>query len=109
MFDALRLLATVTSRPNPTRVVCDAGKKAMSVDGGLPLPLDLPPQQSIRLNAEHTIVELEAASDWPRVGDRVEFVVGCADTTVHLHDCLYGLRNHVVESVWAIQGRGKLR
>jgi len=33
---ALRMLTTVTSRPTPTRIVCDAGKKAMSGDSAMP-------------------------------------------------------------------------
>ncbi len=106
---ALTLMATVTSRPHPTRVICDFGKKAMSADTALPLPLDLPEVRSVRLNAEHTIIELERPRDTPRVGDRLEFAVGCADTTVHLHDHLYGIRNGAVESIWAIEGRGRLR
>jgi D-serine deaminase-like pyridoxal phosphate-dependent protein len=106
---ALTLMTTVTSRPHPTRVICDAGKKAMSADVALPLPLNLAGVKSIRLNAEHTIIELEGQHNSPRVGDRLEFVVGCADTTVHLHDSMYGIRNGAVESIWAIQGRGRLR
>ena len=33
---ALHLLASVTSRPTPTRIILDAGKKAMSSDGAMP-------------------------------------------------------------------------
>ncbi len=36
---ALTVLATVTSRPTPTRIIADAGKKAMSTDAGTPFPL----------------------------------------------------------------------
>ena len=35
---ALTLLATVTSRPAPDRIILDAGKKAMSGDAALPRP-----------------------------------------------------------------------
>lgn len=106
---ALTLLATVTSRPNPARVICDAGKKAMSGDTALPLPLGLPDVKSVRLNAEHTIIETACPHDRPRVGERLEFVVGYSDTTVHLHDQIYGIRNGSVETVWNIEARGKLR
>ncbi len=106
---ALTLLTTVSSRPTPTRVICDAGKKAMSVDMAVPLPVGLQGVKSVRLNAEHTILELDQPNDRPRVGERLEFVVGYSDTTVHLHDDLYGVRNGIVEVVWCIEGRGKMR
>jgi D-serine deaminase-like pyridoxal phosphate-dependent protein len=61
------------------------------------------------LSAEHTIVTVGTPHDRPRVGDKVEFVVGYSDTTVHLHEELYGIRDGRVEVVWPILGRGKLR
>jgi D-serine deaminase-like pyridoxal phosphate-dependent protein len=45
----------------------------------------------------------------PRVGDRVEFVAGYCDSTLFLHDELYGVRDGRVEAVWPIAGRGKTR
>ena len=39
---ALTLLATVTSRPTPTRIVLDAGKKSMSGDAACRSPIGLP-------------------------------------------------------------------
>ncbi len=36
-------------------------------------------------------------------------VVGYTDETLFLHDHLYGIRNRVVEVVWEISARGKLR
>jgi hypothetical protein len=43
------------------------------------------------------------------VGEHLEFVVGYSDTTVHLHDTLYGARNGKIETVWPILGRGRLQ
>jgi len=43
------------------------------------------------------------------VGDRVEFVVGYGDTTVHLHEEIYGIRDGAVEIVWPVLGRGRMR
>lgn len=54
----LTIHATVTSRPTPRRVICDAGKKAMSVDAGTPIPLDLPEVASVSFSAEHGKIEL---------------------------------------------------
>ena len=47
-------------------------------------------------------------SEPPRVGDRVELVVGYSDTTVHLHERLLGVRGGMVEAVWPVSARGKL-
>jgi D-serine deaminase-like pyridoxal phosphate-dependent protein len=106
---ALTLLTTVTSRPTPTRIVFDAGKKAMSGDAAMPEPRGLPPMSAMKLSAEHTKIELQQASATPRVGDKVEFVVGYSDTTVHLHDEIVGVRAGRIEVVWKVAGRGKMK
>jgi D-serine deaminase-like pyridoxal phosphate-dependent protein len=106
---AATILATVTSRPTPTRIICDAGKKAMSSDAAPPRPLLDVPVKSVGLSAEHARIELEAPSPSPRVGDKIEFVVGYTDTTVHLHDELYAVRDGRIEAIWPVAGRGKLR
>ena len=56
---ALTLLATVTSRPTPTRIILDAGKKSMSGDAAMPQPIGLPPVRQLRLSAEHATIELD--------------------------------------------------
>jgi D-serine deaminase-like pyridoxal phosphate-dependent protein len=106
---ALTILATVTSRPTPDRIICDAGKKTMSSDAAVPRPLLEIPVKSVGLSAEHARISLGAASDSPGVGDKVEFVVGYSDTTTMLHDEIFGVRDGRLEVVWPILGRGKLR
>lgn len=106
---ALTVMATVTSRPNPQRIVCDAGRKAMSADAALPEPIGLAGARSVRLSAEHVTIELDAPNSELRIGRHLDFVVGYSDTTVHLHDMLYGIRKGRIESAWPILGRGKLQ
>jgi D-serine deaminase-like pyridoxal phosphate-dependent protein/predicted dehydrogenase len=106
---ALTLLTTVTSRPTPTRIVLDAGKKTLSGDAAMPQPIGLPEIASARLSAEHMIVELANPSDQPCVGDHVEVVVGYSDTTVHLHDQMIATRKGRIEAVWPIAARGRSR
>jgi D-serine deaminase-like pyridoxal phosphate-dependent protein len=106
---ALTVMTTVTSRPTPTRIICDAGKKTMSSDAAMPEPVGIGAVQSARLSAEHGTIELRAPSDTPRVGDRLEWVVGYSDTTVHLHDEIHATRKGRIEAVWPIVGRGKIR
>ena len=106
---AMTVLATVTSRPNPTRIIFDNGKKTMSSDAAAPLPIGIPNVESVDLSAEHARITLAQPSDTPRLGDTIEFVVGYSDTTVMLHDEVFGIRDGTVEVVWPILGRGKLR
>jgi D-serine deaminase-like pyridoxal phosphate-dependent protein len=106
---ALTVQATVTSRPTSTRIICDAGRKALSTDAATPRPVGLPAVKSVGFSAEHGKVELAAPSATPRVGDTIEFVVGYADTTVLLHDEMYAVRDGVVEEVWPLLPRSAMR
>jgi D-serine deaminase-like pyridoxal phosphate-dependent protein len=106
---ASTILATVTSRPTPTRIICDAGKKAMSSDAATPRPRLPDPIKSVGLSAEHATIKLVDPNTSVKVGDKLEFVVGYTDTTTMLHDELYGIRDGKVEVVWPILGRGKFR
>jgi D-serine deaminase-like pyridoxal phosphate-dependent protein len=106
---SLTVLATVTSRPTPTRVILDAGRKTMSIDTAIPRPLRVPGVKEVRLYAEHALLELEAPSEQPRVGDRVEFIPGYTDSTVHLHEEIVALRGGQIEAVWKVAGRGKIK
>jgi D-serine deaminase-like pyridoxal phosphate-dependent protein len=106
---ALSVLTTVTSRPNPRRIVCDAGLRTMSGDGAVPLPIGIRRARSVVLSAEHTTIELDAPSPVPRVGDHVEFVVGRGDTTVHLNDEVFAVRGRRVEAVWPVLERARTR
>ena len=106
---ALTVLTTVTSRPNPGRIVCDAGKRTMSSDGAVPVPIGIGPTLSVALSAENTTIELEAPSPGLRVGAHLEFVVGQGDTTVNLHEEVYAVRDRRVEAVWPVLARARTR
>jgi D-serine deaminase-like pyridoxal phosphate-dependent protein len=105
---ALSILASVTSRPTPTRIICDAGRKTMSADGIDPKPLGLGAVTKLSFSAEHATIELAEPAERPAIGDMIEFVAGYGDTTVHLHDTLYGVRRGIVETEWQVLARGKL-
>ena len=106
---ALTMLTTVTSRPTPTRIVVDAGKKTMSGDAAMPAPRDMPPMSAMKISAEHTKIELEQPNAAPKIGDKIELIVGYSDTTVHLHEEIVGVRGGRVEAVWRVAGRGKIK
>lgn len=105
---ALTLMTTVISRPTPLRIIVDAGRKAMSGDAAMPLPIGIPGVESVKLSAEHATIELSAGCEAPAVGSPVEFAVGYSDTTVHLHEQIYAVRGNRINEVWRVSGRGKL-
>ena len=106
---ALTVLSTVTSRPTPMRIICDAGKKTMSSDAAVPEPIGVEHVTRVGLSAEHARIELSEPDETINVGDKLEFVVGYSDTTVHLHNEVYGIRDGRVEVAWPLLGRGELR
>jgi D-serine deaminase-like pyridoxal phosphate-dependent protein len=105
---SLFVLSTVISRPTPTRAVVDAGCKTMDGSEVMPQPRDLVGARLAELDAEHGIVELESRNVALAAGQKIDFVVGYGDFTVFLHDRLHGVRHDKVETVWDIQGRGRL-
>jgi D-serine deaminase-like pyridoxal phosphate-dependent protein len=105
---ALTILATVTSRPNPRRIILDAGRKAMSCDMAMPAPLGVARVAEVKLSAEHCKIELAGPSDSPRVGDKIELICGYSDSTVFLHDEIVAVRKGRIEAIWPLLARGKL-
>jgi D-serine deaminase-like pyridoxal phosphate-dependent protein len=99
---------TVTSRPAPDRIVCDAGFKTLPTWRETPIPLGLSRVKSIHMSAEHGVVALEVPDSEVKAGDALDFIVGYGDATIFLHDRLYGVRGGTVEAVWMIQGRDKM-
>lgn len=104
---ALTILTTVISRPSPTRIVCDAGWKSMGRYPALPAPLGVGEVKMLNLSAEHATIDVLAPRSLPRVGDELEFIAGYSDSTVFLHDYLYGVRDGHLEIIWPILGRGR--
>ncbi|MBX3072184.1 MAG: alanine racemase [Thermomicrobiales bacterium] len=106
---AMTLMAQVTSRPTPTRIIHDAGRKTIDPTNRAPEPRNIDVEEKKGFSAEHGTLFLKEASDSPKVGDRIEFSIGYSDQCNHLHENFYGIRNGRVESVWPILGRGKIQ
>jgi len=104
---ALTLMATVISRPSPTRAVIDAGMKVLSTDHGLPELISPAGARLMALHEEHGVLEFDPAQDDVKVGEQVEIIPSHACTTVNLHDFYYVLRDGLLEAIWDIAGRGK--
>lgn len=105
---ALRMLVTVVSHRGADRAVMDAGRKTF---GGPQMPevVGRPDITVEGLSAEHGKFALDGSGDAIQVGHKLELVSGYSDMTVFLHNQMYGIRNDRVETVWDIQGRGKLQ
>lgn len=106
---ALFVRTMVTSRPTPTRIICDAGFKTLPRGFATPQPVGIDNVDKVVFSAEHGIITLSAPNATLKPGASFDVVVGYSDATVCLHDQIYGIRNDVVEAVWPVLGRGKLR
>ena len=108
---ALFVYATVMSLPVPERAVVDAGLKALAVDSGMPVPLQMPGAAYHRPSDEHGVLDLAQAQARLARGDKVLLIPGHCDPTVNLHDWYVGVRglggnDGRVECVWPIAARG---
>jgi D-serine deaminase-like pyridoxal phosphate-dependent protein len=106
---ALFLRSTVTSRPVPERIICDAGFKTLPTWHNDPEALGVTGVREFGRSAEHGVLRLSVPDDRTRVGDTLDFIPAYGDSTVFLHDRLYGVRDGRVEHVWPIDGRGRVR
>jgi D-serine deaminase-like pyridoxal phosphate-dependent protein len=106
---ALTLVAQVISRPTPTRVIVDAGRKTVDPSNRAPIPIGIEQAQPIALSAEHGTIHLAEPSDSPKIGDKIEFRIGYSDQIVHLHEALFGVRNGIVEQIIPVLARGRLQ
>jgi D-serine deaminase-like pyridoxal phosphate-dependent protein len=105
---AIRVLATVVSRPARDRAVLDIGQKSVSQYQTPPVLLDYPDCRVTGLSAEHAIISVDSQNGLP-IGEKVQVVPGYSDFTFVLHDRALGLRRGRVEAVWDLLGRGKLQ
>lgn len=102
---ALTVLASVVSRQRGDTAVIDAGWKALSTDGGMPVVKGRPELVYAPKGDEHGGVSgLRLAP-----GERVELVPSHCDTTVNLYDSYICVRKGVVEAVWPIAARGRIQ
>jgi D-serine deaminase-like pyridoxal phosphate-dependent protein len=87
---ALTVLATIVSRPTPTRIVLDAGSKALSSDlfgqSGYGAVMGHEEVTIASLSEEHAVIELAEPSDWPRIGERVRIIPNHCCVVSNLYD-----------------------
>jgi D-serine deaminase-like pyridoxal phosphate-dependent protein len=110
---AMRVRATVVSRPSPERAILDAGSKVLTSDqyyvqnhGRI---LEYPDAVIPSLSEEHAIIDLSRCGERPSVGDVVNVIPNHCCVVSNMVDEVYGLRGEQVEVVWPVAARGAVR
>jgi D-serine deaminase-like pyridoxal phosphate-dependent protein len=110
---AMRIRATVVSRPTGTRAILDAGTKVLTSDQygmkGYGHVLEYPGAAITALSEEHGTVDLSACPEQPKVGDVVHVVPNHCCVVSNMVDEVYGVRGGLVEVVWPVAARGRVR
>lgn len=102
---SLSVLASVVSRVHAGSAIIDAGWKALSTDGGMPVVKGRPELAYAPKGDEHGGVMGARLAP----GARIELIPSHCDTTVNLYDQYVCVRNGVVEAVWPITARGRIQ
>lgn len=113
---ALRVLATVVSRPDDERCFLDCGSKTLSAstlktDKGdsIGYIVEYPDAHFYGFSEEHGHVNIAACAKKPAIGERVTVLPVHPCPCINEHDELVAVRNGQVEAVWPILARGKIR
>jgi D-serine deaminase-like pyridoxal phosphate-dependent protein len=101
---AISVLATVISTPEPHRAVIDTGKKSISTDMGLPVIAE-PGLELFALNEEHGHIGLDGSGRYLRVGDKIVITPSHGCTTIPLHDEYVIVRDGLIEGIAPIRCR----
>lgn len=107
---ALKIFATVVSRPTSDRGILDAGSKTLSSDlhglDGHGYICEYPEAMIYSLSEEHGHVDFSACARKPEIGERVSIIPNHCCTVTSLFDEMIGARDHQVEERWQILARG---
>ncbi len=110
---AMRVRATVVSRPTGTRAVIDAGTKVLTSDQytvkGYGHVLEYPEAVIPHLSEEHGVIDLSGCRERPAVGDIVHVVPNHCCVVSNMVDEVYGVRGERVEVTWPVAARGTVR
>ena len=113
---ALRIRATVVSRPTSERGILDAGSKTLTNDpaeeasgGGHGLIIEYPEARLYALSEEHGHVDFGGCAERPEVGEVVTVIPNHACGCTNLHDEVAVHRGGRVVGFWPVAARGKLR
>jgi D-serine deaminase-like pyridoxal phosphate-dependent protein len=110
---ALRIVATVVSRPTADRAIIDAGSKSFSADPmgleGYGAVLEHPDADLAQLSEEHGHLDLSRCRDKPSIGDRLTIIPNHACAVSNLHDRIHGLQGDRLERIFEVKARGRVQ
>jgi D-serine deaminase-like pyridoxal phosphate-dependent protein len=113
---ALRVRATVVSRPTRDRAILDIGTKTMTSDAvevegvpGFGHVVEYPEANVYSLHEEHGHVDVSRCRDGFELGEVVTVVPNHACGCTAMHDEVVAHRGGHVVGVWPVAARGKLR
>ncbi|MEZ4522495.1 MAG: alanine racemase [Thermomicrobiales bacterium] len=111
---ALRILATVTSRPAPDRAILDTGSKVLTMDPSKWKPgygyiVEYPDAVIENVSEEHGWVRLPESMQGMKIGEKVQIIPNHVCPTVNLANELYLVRDDEVVETWPVIARGKVR
>jgi D-serine deaminase-like pyridoxal phosphate-dependent protein len=110
---AMRVRATVVSRPTDTRAILDCGTKVLTSDlYGMPgygHVIEYPDAAITALSEEHGTVDLAQCRERPSVGEVVDVVPNHCCVVSNMVDEVVGVRGSRIEVVWPVAARGKVR
>jgi 3-hydroxy-D-aspartate aldolase len=106
---ALVVDAHVISANSASMATIDAGFKALSTDGGLPVVIDGAPAGAmfVFMGDEHGA--LIAPDHTFQIGDHVSLAVPHCDPTVNLYDAYHVVRDNTLIDIWPVTARGRSR
>jgi D-serine deaminase-like pyridoxal phosphate-dependent protein len=107
---ALSVLATVTSRPAPDRLILDSGSKALAAEtlstltAGFGVVQGHPELRVARLYEEQAIVHADRPCDIP-IGTRLRVVPNHACAAANLHAEMLVVNGEAIVDVWPVTTR----
>jgi len=112
-----RVLTTVVSRPTEDRAILDGGSKSLSgatyreEDGSSSMGyiVEYPDARLTGASEEHGHVDLSTSVQKPEIGERVQVLPVHPCPCFNEHDEIVALRGGVVEAVWPVDARGRIR
>ena len=110
---AMRVKATVVSRPTADRAVFDCGTKVLTSDQytvtGYGHVMEYPEAVIPHLSEEHGVIDLSKSSKKPEIGEVIHVVPNHCCVVSNMVDELYGVRGGKLETTWKVAARGSVR
>ena len=107
---AARVMATVTSRPEPGTAIVDTGQKAIGIDTGLPVAEEIDGATVVSVSAEHGRLRLQDDTNSNvALAEKIWLTPWDIGTCINLYDYLHAVRDGMLEVVWDVAARGRYR